>query len=211
MSLPPRQRRTTSSPQSSSYAGMDDLLAGRRKQSILVVEDNLVSAALMKEMLSSRGYQTIAVQSAAAAEAGIRRETPDALLLDVIMPGKSGYELCRELKEDSKTRLIPIVMITGLSAREDRLEGIESGADDFLTKPISTEELFARVSFLLKLKEFTDELETAASVLCTLRRSVRARGPYAEGPCERLARNASDLGRFLGLAAKSIVALERGG
>jgi putative two-component system response regulator len=190
---------------------MDDLLAGRRKQSILVVEDNLVSAALMKEMLSSRGYQTIAVQNAAAAEAEIRRDAPDLILLDVVMPGKSGYELCRELKEDSKTRLIPIVMITGLSAREDRLEGIEAGADDFLTKPISPEELFARVSSLLKLKEFTDELETADSVLCTLGLSVEARDPYTEGHCERLARNATDLGRFLGVEEECIVALGRGG
>ncbi|MGA2234350.1 MAG: HD domain-containing phosphohydrolase [Terriglobales bacterium] len=211
MSLPPRQRRTTFSPQSSSYAGMGDLLAARRKQSILVVDDNVVSAALLKEMLASRGYQTVAVQNAAAAEAEIRREAPDLILLDVVMPGKSGYELCRELKEDSKTRLIPIVMITGLSAREDRLRGIEAGADDFLTKPISAEELFARVSSLLKLKEFTDELETADSVLCTLGLSVEARDPYTEGHCERLARNATDLGRFLGVDEESIVALQRGG
>jgi putative two-component system response regulator len=190
---------------------MGDLLAGRRKQSILVVDDNVVSAALLKELLASRGYQTVAVQNAAAAEAEIRREAPDLVLLDVVMPGKSGYELCRELKEDSKTRLIPIVMITGLSAREDRLRGIEAGADDFLTKPISAEELFARVSSLLKLKEFTDELETADSVLCTLGLSVEARDPYTEGHCERLARNATDLGRFLGVDEESIVALQRGG
>jgi putative two-component system response regulator len=190
---------------------MGDLLAGRRKQSILVVDDNLPIAVLLKEMLASRGYQTVVVQNAAAAEAEIRREAPDLILLDVVMPGKSGYELCRELKEDSKTRLIPIVMITGLSAREDRLRGIEAGADDFLTKPISSEELFARVSSLLKLKEFTDELETADSVLCTLGLSVEARDPYTEGHCERLARYATDLGRFLGLDEESIVALQRGG
>jgi putative two-component system response regulator len=190
---------------------MGDLLLGRRKQSILVVDDNLVNAALLKEMLAGRGYQTVAVQSAAAAEAEIRREAPDLILLDVVMPGKSGYQLCRELKEDSKTRLIPIVMITGLSARQDRLEGIESGADDFLTKPICPEELFARVSSLLKLKEFTDELETVDSVLCTLGLSVESRDPYTEGHCERLARNATDLGRFLGVEEESILALRRGG
>jgi putative two-component system response regulator len=190
---------------------MGDLLTARRKQSILVVDDNLANAAMMKEMLVMRGYQAIAVQSAAAAEAEIHREAPDLILLDVIMPGKTGYELCRELKEDSQTRLIPIVMITGLSAHEDRVKGIEAGADDFLTKPISPEELFARVGSLLKLKEFTDELETVDSVLCTLGLSVEARDPYTEGHCERLARNATDLGRFLGMEEESIVALRRGG
>jgi putative two-component system response regulator len=190
---------------------MGDLLSGRRQQTILVVDDIPMNGDLLKEMLASRGYRTIAVENAAAAEAEIRREAPDLILLDVVMPGKSGYELCRELKEDSKTRLIPIVMITGLTDREDRLKGIEAGADDFLIKPISPEELFARVSSLLKLKEFTDELETADSVLCTLGLSVEARDPYTEGHCERLARNAPDLGRFLGLEEESIVALRRGG
>jgi putative two-component system response regulator len=211
MSLPPRPRQTTLSPPVNSYASMAGLPAGRRKQSILVVDDNVVNAALLKEMLVSRGYPTVAVQNAAAAEVEIRREAPDLILLDVIMPGKSGYELCRELKEDSRTRLIPIVMITGLSAQEDRLKGIEAGADDFLTKPIYSEELFARVSSLLKLKEFTDELETADSVLCTLGLSVEARDPYTEGHCERLARNATDLGHFLGVDQEGIVALGRGG
>lgn len=190
---------------------MGDFPGGRRKHSILVVDDNAVNAALLKELLVSRGYPTVAVQNAAAAETEIRREAPDLILLDVIMPGKGGYELCRELKEDSRTRLIPIVMITGLSAQEDRLKGIEAGADDFLTKPIYSEELFARVNSLLKLKEFTDELETADSVLCTLGLSVEARDPYTEGHCERLARNACDLGRFLGMDEESIVALGRGG
>ena len=216
MSLPPaerrpRERRTTLSPQPSSYVRMGDPLAGRRKHSILVVDDNVVNAALLKELLASHGYPTIAVQNADAAEAEIARQPPDLILLDVIMPGKTGYELCRELKEHSKTRLIPIVMITGLSAHEDRIRGIEAGADDFLTKPIWPEELFARVGSLLKLKEFTDELETADSVLCTLGLSVEARDPYTEGHCERLARNAVDLGRFLGVDADSLVALERGG
>jgi putative two-component system response regulator len=190
---------------------MGDLLVARRKQSVLVVDDNLVNAALLKELLSGRGYPAIAVQSAAAAEAEIRREPPDLILLDVVMPGKSGYELCRELKSDPRTRLIPIVMITGLSAREDWIKGIEAGADDFLTKPISPEELFVRVSSLLKLKEFTDELETVDSVLCTLGLSVESRDPYTEGHCERLARNAEDLGRFLGMDEENLIALHRGG
>ena len=190
---------------------MGDLLVGRRKSSILIVDDNPQNADLLAELLSQRGYRTVVVQQAADAETEIRRSPPDLILLDVVMPGKSGYELCRELKDDSATRLIPIVMITGLSERQDRLKGIEAGADDFLIKPICPEELFARVASLLKLKEFTDELETAESVLCTLGRSVEARDPYTEGHCERLARDAADLGRYLGLDAESIVALRRGG
>src|SRR5260370_35584595 len=94
-SLPPPESRTSFAPSVSSYSGLGDLLAARRKQSILVVDDNLRSAALLKEMLASRGYQTTAVTNAAAAEVEIRRESPDLILLDVIMPGKSCYELCR--------------------------------------------------------------------------------------------------------------------
>jgi putative two-component system response regulator len=153
----------------------------------------------------------VTLPDATQAEAEIRRQLPDLILSDVIMPGKSGYELCRELKEDPATRLIPFVLITGLSDREDRLRGIEAGADDFLNKPIFAEELFARVKSLLKLKEFTDELETAESVLCTLGLSVESRDPYTEGHCERLAQNASNLGRHLRLSDESIVALRRGG
>jgi putative two-component system response regulator len=190
---------------------MVEVISGRRKQSILVVDDHRLNAELLREMLQMRGYQASVVSSAADAEEQIRRVAPDLILLDVIMPEKTGYELCRELKDDPETRLIPIVMITGLNAQEDRLKAIEAGADDFLTKPISPEELFARVKSLLKLKEFTDELETAESVLCTLGLSVEARDPYTEGHCERLAQNASELGRYLNLEEECIVALRRGG
>jgi putative two-component system response regulator len=190
---------------------MGDLLPGRRAQSILVVDDNRQAAEVLQELLAGRGYRTAAVHHAADAEAQILREPPDLILLDVVMPGKSGYQLCQELKSDPATRLIPIIMITGLSERQDRLKGIEAGADDFLIKPIYPEELFARVSSLLKLKEFTDELETADSVLCTLGLSVESRDPYTEGHCERLARNAAELGSHLGLDEESIVALRRGG
>lgn len=187
------------------------MLSGRRRLSILVVDDHPQNAEVLSHLLSSHGYRITTAHDAAAAEILIRQEPPDLILLDVVMPGKSGYDLCRELKADPLTRLIPIVMITGLSAREDRLKGIEAGADDFLSKPIYPEELFARVSSLLKLKEFTDELETAESVICSLGLSVESRDPYTEGHCERLAHNASEMGRHLALDQDSIVALRRGG
>jgi putative two-component system response regulator len=183
----------------------------RRIPRILVVDDNPDTMMLMSKLLETRGYEVVTVPNAALAEVEVHRQPPDLILSDVIMPGKSGYELCRALKEDASTRLIPFVLVTGLSDREDKLRGIEAGADDFLNKPVSSEELFARVKSLLKLKEFTDELETADSVLCTLGLSVESRDPYTEGHCERLAQNASRLGHHLGLDEESIVALRRGG
>jgi putative two-component system response regulator len=194
-----------------SQGGAADVSARRPAPRVLVVDDNPDTMVLMRELLATRGYDVVAVPDAGRAEMEIRHRLPDLILSDVVMPGKSGYELCRELKENPSTRLIPVVLITGLSDREDKLRGIEAGADDFLNKPIFSEELFARVKSLLKLKEFTDELETAESVICTLGLSVESRDPYTEGHCDRLAENASNLGRHLGLDEESIVALRRGG
>jgi putative two-component system response regulator len=190
---------------------MGELLIHRRVPRVLVVDDNPDMAELMRELLASRGYDVVTVRDAGEAEVEIHHHLPDLILSDVVMPGRSGYELCHQLKEDPTTRLIPFLLITGLSDREDKVKGIEAGADDFLNKPIFPAELFARVKSLLKLKEFTDELETAESVLCTLGLSVEARDPYTEGHCERLAKRAEALGRHLGLDEDQIIALRRGG
>ena len=210
MAFPPKPRTTVFS-RSPSFAGMSEVALGRRAPRVLVVDDNAEVRAVMRELLAARGYQVVAVANVAAAEAEIFRQAPDIVLSDVVMPGKSGYELCHELKKDPATRLIPFVLITGLSDRESKLRGIEAGADDFLNKPIFAEEMFARVKSLLTLKEFTDELETADSVICSLGLSVESRDPYTEGHCERLALRAVALGRHLGLDEESIVALRRGG
>jgi putative two-component system response regulator len=186
-------------------------LPARRSARILVVDDNRDNAFLTRELLQSGGYEVQTAENAACAEQLIRQQAPDLILLDVVMPGKTGIDLCRELKADPGTRLIPVVMITGLTDREDKIRGIEAGADDFLNKPIFPEELFARVRSLLKLKEFTDELESAEGVLCTLALSVEGRDPYTAGHCERLARYASQLGQHLDLDDQDLVALRRGG
>jgi putative two-component system response regulator len=182
-----------------------------RAPKILVVDDKLDTLLLLRELLSSRGYEIITATEANEAEGLVHAEKPDLVLLDVVMPGKSGYELCRELKEDPFTRLIPVVMITGLTDREDRVRGIEAGADDFLSKPLYPEELFARVKSLLKLKEFTDELENAESVLVALALGIESRDPYTGNHCERLSQYAADLGQHIGLDSDSIIALKRGG
>ena len=190
---------------------MPQISAQRRPARILVVDDNQDNTFLMRELLGTHGYDVVSASNAHEADTVMHAEPPDLVLLDVVMPGKSGYELCKEWKSDPETRLIPVIMITGLSDREDKIRGIEVGADDFLNKPIFPEELFARVKSLIKLKEFTDELETAESVLCTLGLSVESRDPYTEGHCERLAENASNLGRHLLLDEDDIIALRRGG
>lgn len=194
-----------------SRAEWEEVRPKSRPPKILVVDDKLDTLLLLRELLSSRGYEILTATEAKEAEELVRSEKPDLVLLDVVMPGKSGYDLCRELKEDPATRLIPVVMITGLTDREDRVRGIEAGADDFLSKPLYPEELFARVKSLLKLKEFTDELENAESVLVALALGIEARDPYTGNHCERLAQYASDLGHYMGLGGESLIALKRGG
>src|ERR1700746_2591153 len=218
MSLSPPSRfpsrtvpQTTAKDAAASYQRMGNLLLHRRAPRILVVDDQPSIAGLMSQLLTMRGYDVTTAASAEQAEAEVRKQLPDLILSDVMMPGKSGYEFCRGLKENPTTRLIPFVLITGLSDSSDKVRGIEAGADDFLNKPVLAEELIARVKSLLRLKEFTDELETADSVLCTLGLIVEGRDPYTEGHCERLAERGSALGRPLGMDEDSILALKRGG
>src|SRR5260370_17182581 len=116
----------------------------RRAQRILVVDDNLDILLITGELLRTRHYDVQTAGSAEAAEEMIQREPPDLILLDVILPGRSGYELCRELKDNPATRLIPVIMITGLSDRADLVRGLDSGADASLTKPFFPDDLFSR-------------------------------------------------------------------
>jgi len=208
---PAREARTTLLRKPGSDLRVNSFPIPRPVPRILVVDDHPSIAGLTSQLLERRGYSVVTAANAEQAEAEVRRQPPDLILSDVRMPGKSGYDLCRQLKSDPATRLIPFVLITGLSDTADKLQGIEAGADDFLNKPVLAEELTARVKSLLRVKEFTDELETADSVLCTLGLIVEGRDPYTEGHCDRLATRAADLGRHLGLDEDSILALRRGG
>jgi putative two-component system response regulator len=127
------------------------------------------------------------------------------------MPGLTGYAVCHEVKSNPKTRLTPIVLVTGLTNTEDRVQGITCGADDFISKPVRKEELIARVRSLLRLKTYTDELETAETVLCSLAKSIEAKDPYTQGHCDRLSEYSVKLGRRLGLPPEHITALRRAG
>ncbi len=178
---------------------------------VLIVDDDEATRLVLSRLLGTDEFEVTTVGSAEQAGAVVDDEPPDVILLDVMLPGKNGFDFCHELKHDARTRLVPVVLLTGLSRRTDRVEGIEAGADDFLSKPIHQEELLARVRALVKRKEFTDELDHAEAVVETLALGVEARDPYTQGHCERLSHYASDLGRRLRLDEDSIVALRRGG
>jgi putative two-component system response regulator len=135
----------------------------------------------------------------------------DLVLSDVRMPNCDGFEMCRRIKRDPLTRLTPVVLMTGASEAEDRIRAIDAGADDFLRKPVDPQELRARVRSLVRLKRYTDELESAENLMLSLAMAVEARDQYTHGHCERLAEYATTLGRHLGLPMDDIEALRRGG
>ena len=178
---------------------------------ILVVDDELANQELMIELLQPQGYKILTAADGQAALEEFARNQPDLVLLDIMMPRVDGVEVCRRLKKDPESRLTPIVLVTALSAKEDRVRGIEAGADDFLNKPVDRIELLARVRSLLNLKAYTDELERAESVLFALARSIEGRDTYTGGHCERLADYSERLGRRLGLPEEQIRALRQGG
>jgi putative two-component system response regulator len=185
---------------------MSDADAGR----ILVVDDEATNVEVIGRLMRRLGYEVQTAASGESALQSIARDQPDLVLLDVNMSGIDGFEVCRRIKSDKRTRLIPVVLVTGLDATADRVRGMEAGADDFLTKPPVVAELEARVRSLTRLKRYTDELETAESVILTLGLTIESRDPYTQGHCERVARYAAALGARLGLDAGQFVALHRG-
>ena len=178
---------------------------------ILVADDHASNRELLEELLGSRGFDVISVPDGEAACEKLATTPVDLVLLDVMMPRMTGFEVCEKIKTNPETYLIPVILITALSGKQDRIDGIKAGADDFLTRPVDRSELLARVGSLLRLKFRTDELERAESVLFTLARSIEGKDPYTHGHCERLAEYSACLGRHLGLPDDQIVALHRAG
>jgi putative two-component system response regulator len=178
---------------------------------ILIADDIEVNRELLREILSAEHYRIVQAEDGEQASQLLEEGEVDLALLDVMMPGRSGFAVCRALKSNPDTRLIPVVMVTSLAASEDRVQGIESGADDFLNKPVNKEELLARVRSLLKIKQFTDELEHAENVLFALALSIEAKDPYTEGHCDRLSESSEALAKRLSLTEEELIALRRGG
>jgi putative two-component system response regulator len=194
-------------------SGFDEppLLTARPSKATIVVIDDTPEIRNVIANLLRHEYIVHTAGDGASGLDVVRLERPDVIISDVTMPNLDGFELCRILKSDNDTRLTPLILVTGNAEREYRLRGIEAGADDFLTKPIDTAELRTRVRSLVKLKHFTDDLETAESVILSLGITVEARDGCTSGHCERMAEYAAAFGTHLALLPEEIAALYRGG
>jgi len=148
---------------------------------ILVVDDTPSNVKLLADILQARGYAVVTAVNGAEALARVERDAPDLVLLDVMMPGMSGYEVCRKLRDNPATAMLPVIMVTALDPGQERVKGIEAGADDFLTKPIHQPEILARVRSLLRIKALHDQLTE-------LNRHLEARVVEQVSQLERLSR-----------------------
>ena len=155
---------------------------------ILVVDDIPQNVKLLTDLLTIKGYDVVTASNGEEALVRIKAEKPDLVLLDVMMPGISGYDVCRRIREDPETTLLPVVLCTSLDPQQERINGIAAGADDFLGKPINQPELFARVASLLRIKRLHDQTVRQAAQLADWSATLEQRVAEQVAENERLAR-----------------------
>jgi class 3 adenylate cyclase/CheY-like chemotaxis protein len=155
---------------------------------ILVVDDTSKNVKLLADLLIVKGYSVVTAESGREALARLEAERPDLVLLDVVMPEMSGYEVCQKIRENPATQILPVIMVTALDPSEERVKGLDAGADDFLTKPINRAELLARVRSLLRIKELHDEVQTQAVELAQWNKDLEQRVQEQVSQLERLGR-----------------------
>jgi putative two-component system response regulator len=182
-----------------------------RRPRVLVVDDHEPSRTLLTRLLAGEGYAVDVAADGPSALSIIASGSADVVLLDVNLPGMNGFDVCRRVRQEVQTRLTPIVVITAHDTPSERVEGLEAGADDFLTKPVDRLELLARVKSLVRMKQFTDDLDSASSIITTLAAMIESRDRYGTGHCYRMANYATALGRALKIGESDVQALYRGG
>jgi len=153
---------------------------------ILVVDDTPLNVKLLSDLLGVKGYVVATATNGEEALAKLASEKPDLVLLDIMMPGLSGYDVCRRIRADPITALLPVVLVTSLDPHQERVKGIDAGADDFLSKPINQPELFARVRSLLRVKALQDEVRRQAEALKEWNLKLEVRVREQVGELERL-------------------------
>jgi putative two-component system response regulator len=182
------------------------------RPTVLVVDDQAEVRSVLSRLLREDGMDVVEASDGTEALQACAAAAPDLVLLDAVMPGGcDGYEVCRRLKVDPRTALIPVVIVTGFSSAEDRVRGAEVGADGYFAKPVVPAELRGRVRSALRVKQLTDELEAAETVLFALAQAVEEKDSATEGHCARLSALAERLGARLGLPETELVALRRAG
>ncbi|NNJ13012.1 response regulator [Chloroflexales bacterium ZM16-3] len=178
---------------------------------ILVVDDEPAIRNILVRILQGEGYTTITAANGIEALDLVLSESPDLILLDVTMPMLDGFAVCKRLKDNEQTALIPVTMLTGLDDREHRKRGMEVGADDFLTKPIEQSLLRARLRSQLRIKRLTDQLDRTESVIFMLALAVEAKDAYTEGHLRRLASYSEQLAIAAQLSSSQVKAIRLGG
>ncbi len=180
-------------------------------ESVLVVDDLQSNLELMEAILLREGYRPLTALSAYQAIEVLDNTPVDMAILDVMMPGMNGYELCRRLKEKSGPRFFPIILVTALQDMRSKILGLEAGADDFISKPFNTLELLTRVRSLLKFKKLQEELEHSEDIILTLAVALEAKDHYTKGHSERVGRLSEHFGRFIDLSPKEQFLLKKAG
>lgn len=182
----------------------------------MVVDDQKSSRFLLAELLRDMGYRVSEVEGGIQALDSMAAHSsdgilPDLILLDVMMPGMDGFEVCRRLKADEITRLIPVVMVTAASDHGNRVKGIEAGADDFLGRPLDETELLARVRSLVHQRRLNEDLDHTTQALFAIARAVERRDLTTGDHCERLCQMGQAFGQFLNLPRPLLKALSWAG
>lgn len=182
-----------------------------RSFKVLIVDDNKVNVELIRAQLKPYNYIIHVAYDGEEALEKIERDPPDIVLLDLMMPKISGYEVCRSIKQNKKTQFIPVIVITALQELEDKIKAIELGADDFLVKPFNKLELTTRIKSLLHMKSLHDDLETSENILFSLVGALEAKDVYTRGHSERVSGVAMLIAKEMNLPKRDLEMIHKGG
>src|SRR5882762_5909244 len=190
---------------------MDSSDNGFSGAKILLIEDDPQAVGVLEPILISKGYTVTVARDGVEGLEKVRSSSPDLVLCDIDMPRMDGIEVCRTVKNDPGTRLIPVVMLTGFGDLENKIEALQAGADEFLNKPYNSLELFTRLNSLLRMRYLNAQLDNAEDVLFSMARAIEAKDAYTQGHVERVSNMAVELGDYLGLSEEEQDSLRKGG